>query len=688
MKKQLLIYFILLITMNMAAQSKTMSISYYVSMDKPSTHYFDVSMQIDNIDANTDTLELKMATWTPGSYLIREFSRKVEAVQAIDDAGNALAIEKVSKNTWRMPTKGINKVNINYSVYSYELSVRTCYLTKDFGYINAASLLWYIADKQNLPATLYISPYSGWKKLATSLPKEQKADGSWVLQSPNFDILADSPILIGNFELDSFEAAGIPHYLAVAGGGNHNTERIIADIQKIAQAQTDMFGENPCEDYTVIQINTDATYGGLEHLSSTSLMFPRWNFDEKNYNRWEGLMSHEYFHLWNVKRLRPIALGPFDYENENYTYSLWEAEGFTSYYDDYMLLRAGLTDAEQYLEVVAKNIGSTEGRPGKAVQSVAEASFDAWVKYYRQDENSRNSNVSYYVRGAVLATLLNLEILNNTKGQKSLDDVMRLMYNKYYKELGRGFTEAELKESIEEVAAKDLSSFFDNYIYGTTQINYEPYLNYAGLRLVEEQSENKSLSLGIYANSAAGGVTIKELADDGDAAKANLKIDDEILSINNYFVTKVDDYNNVLSTLQKGETVSLKISRSGNLQDVTFVFNDVESAGLTVDKSENGSLNIRRINRGACGYESGLSVDDKIVAINNSRIRNNDELKAAINANNIGDKITVWTVCWGRLTPVSVTLSESGSNKYKIEKLKKANRQQKMVYKTWLGADF
>lgn len=578
----------------MTLQAQT-TISYQLSFPEPHTHYIEVQMTVKGIEA--DSSDIKMAAWTPGSYLIREYAKNVETVQMTDLSGAALPFEKITKNTWRLQHKETADFMVTYRLYAYELSVRTSFVNAERAALNGASVFMYIDGFQKTPVTVNFKPHNNWKTLTTPMKPVDKTN-PWLVRADDFDTLVDSPIEIGNQEVTQFEAVGLPHTLSIYGGGNHSTEQLVKDIQKIAQTCTDIFGENPCDDYTILLDNTNGLYGGLEHLFSTSLLYPRWNYQPKEkYVRWLGLMSHEYFHLWNVKRLRPIALGPFDYENENYTHSLWVAEGVTSYYDDLILRRAELITAEKYLGIVASNITNQEKTHGDKVQSATEASFDAWIKYYRPNENFNNCCVSYYLKGALLSTVLDLEILHSTKGKQDMDAVLQILYNETYKEKKRGFTEAEFQEAVERVAGKKMDDFFKNKVAGTEQLDYQRYLDYVGLKLVNTKAEDKKLDLGATLKEEKGKLVISKIPFGTPAYKDGLNVDDEIIAINGYRVTKKDKIDKVLSTQKEGDKVDVTISRNGVLQIITLTIANEIAAKYALKKVENPTASQRKLYR-------------------------------------------------------------------------------------------
>jgi len=551
-------------------------ITYTLSMPQPATHYFDVEMTLRNVAGLTNLkkngyIDLKMPVWTPGSYLIREYAKNVEAFRATSGppsrAGAALPVEKIRKNTWRISTTS-DDITVRYRVYAYELTVRTSFLDDSHGYVNGASMFLFHDALKSQPAQLIVQPAKGWNKVSVAL-KPAAGSAGFTYDVPDYDLLVDSPIEIGNHRTFTFTASGVPHTVAQYGEVNYNEQRLAADYKRVCETAASLIGEHPCTNYTFIVHHSGPGGGGLEHQNSTTLQTNRQAYaTEANYKGFLTLVAHEYFHLWNVKRLRPIALGPFDYENENYTKALWEAEGFTSFYEDYILRIAGFHTPEQYLTVVANEINGIENQPGNRVQSVAESSFDAWIKYYRPNENSSNSTISYYSKGSVLASLLNLSILASTNGEKNLSNAMKLLYNKYYKEQKRGFRDDELKQALEQVGGTNLDAFFNKYVNGTEAIDYASFFEPVGLRLVNtnENAQNPYLGVATGLNPANGRQTITSVRRGSSAEQAGLSVGDEILAIDSVRVT--EDVNKLMTVFKAGNTFKMIINRSGLLREL------------------------------------------------------------------------------------------------------------------------
>lgn len=337
------------------------NISYTVTFPEAQAHYADVEMSITGL--HQKTLDLKMPVWTPGSYLVREFSKNVESFTA-ESKGKAIESKKIRKNTWRINTENISSVKVCYKVYAFELSVRTSYIDVSHGFLSCTGIFMYPDGMLHHSSTVHIVPYKGWTKVSTSL--EMVNGDPFTRVAPNYDILFDSPIEVGNQDVFGFDVEGVHYEFCMAGGGNYDKVKLTRDVSKIIEHEAAIFKENPNKHYVFIVHNTSKGGGGLEHLSSCVLGASRDNYaTEAGYRGFLSLVAHEHFHLWNVKRLRPIALGPFDYDNENYTTDLWIAEGFTAYYQDIIVHRTNLYPTETYLTTLAADINYVVNSTGE-----------------------------------------------------------------------------------------------------------------------------------------------------------------------------------------------------------------------------------------------------------------------------------------------------------------------------------
>lgn len=501
-------------------------LNYSVAMPQPENHLFEVVLHIQNY--SLPVLDLQLPVWTPGSYLVREYAKHLQDFSAT--AGNkSLNWCKIAKNHWQIePTAP--EITIRYRIFAHELSVRTNHLDATHGYFNGAALFLRIPefDKQPISVTI-VPPHPDWQ-VTTPLPEVAGQDNTFI--AADFDTLVDSPFEIGKQQIYQFEALGKAHKLAIWGGkSNIEPERAIADIQKIIAVEAKMFGGLPYDRYLFLLHLSAHGNGGLEHKYSCSLNYPRFGFRTPDkYERFMQLVAHEFFHLWNVKRIRPKALEVFDYEQENYTPSLWFSEGTTSYYDLLIPLRAGIYDSKAFLQNLGKEITRYQLTPGRLVQPVSESSWDAWIKLYRPDPNSGNSQISYYLKGEMVSLLLDLLIRQRNQNQRSLDDVMLKMWQQFG-QAEIGFTPEQLQEVIEAVAGIDLADFFTKYIDGVEELPFNEYLEPFGLQLTEDFEDEAVPHLGIKVNTENGREVVKFVETLTPAQIAGIDAGDELLAI-------------------------------------------------------------------------------------------------------------------------------------------------------------
>jgi predicted metalloprotease with PDZ domain len=504
-------------------QEAVPTIHYHVAMPQPETHLFEVTLHLENY--SLPILDLKLPVWTPGSYLVREYAKQLQNFSAFSDT-EPLSWRKISKNHWQVETIGVSKLTVSYRIFANELSVRTNHLDATHGYFNGAALFFRIPDWEKQPIRVFIIPPRPEWQVTTALPADEQTN---TFLAADFDTLVDNPFEIGCHQLYHFEVLGKPHELAIWGQGNLQAERMISDITKIIQVEAQMFGGLPYEKYLFILHLFSQAYGGLEHKNCCSLIYQRFGFRAQDkYDRFMQLVAHEFFHLWNVKRIRPKALEVFDYDQENYTPSLWFSEGTTSYYDLLIPLRAGIYDAQTFLTSLSKEISRYEKTPGRRVQSLSESSFDAWIKLYRQDANSGNSQISYYLKGEMVSLLLDLLIRSKYGNQRSFDDVMLKMWQQFGKQ-EIGFTPEQLQSVIESVAEMDLTDFFQRYIDDTEDLPFNEYLQPFGLELVVENQEEPYL--GVKASVENGREIIKFVEASSPAQIAGIDAGDELLAI-------------------------------------------------------------------------------------------------------------------------------------------------------------
>ncbi|HKG61468.1 MAG TPA: PDZ domain-containing protein [Pyrinomonadaceae bacterium] len=579
---------LLLVLSFLAAAQTPVDISFTVAMSRPHTHLFDIDVAIKRTVNGPQEELLVMPVWTPGSYLIREFERHVQDFAAADAAGQPLKWEKTNKNTWRINTNGAREWHATYRVYANELSVRTSELNSEHAFWNNANLLMYLEGFLKSPSTVRVLAPDVWK-VATGLPAVAGQKNTF--RSENFDVLYDSPFEASNFKTLVFNVKGVPHRIVIDGAGNYDPERMRRDVQKIVETEVELMGgEIPYRDYTFILHLRANAGGGLEHLNSTALGYPRFGFrirsgdratsaapntsdtSERDYRGFLALVSHEFFHVWNVKRIRPDALGPFDYTQENYTKVLWVAEGITDYYADLVLRRAGLISEGEYLGATARAIQNLQNTPGRFEQSVEESSFDAWVKYYRPDENSVNSQVSYYDKGALLGLLLDLEIRKRSGGAKSLDDVMRYLYAEFFKK-NRNYGPADFQKASELMAGARLEEFFSKYVRGVQELDYNAAFEAAGLKLETSAAADAKVYFGADVAQDDDRLIVRRVYAGSPAYEQGLNAGDQIVAMDNMRVTR-DSFNARMAEKKPGEVVNLTIFRFDDLSSLLIKLSD------------------------------------------------------------------------------------------------------------------
>jgi len=563
--------FLFLAGFNAFAQSNTAfappEISFTVSMSKPYTHLLEVEMRV-RAERLPAELNLIMPVWSPGSYLIREFERNVQDFTVADStSARPLAWQKMNKNTWRVETNGARELRVTYRVYANDLSVRTNDLNDSHAYWNNVALLMYPEGSLRSPATLTVVPFGDWK-VATGLPPVEGKPNTF--RAENFDILYDSPVEVSNFKTVSFEVRGVPHRVVIDGEGNYDLERMRRDVKRVVEQEVAMMGEIPYHDYTFLLHSAYKNDGGLEHLNSTSLIVERNSFySDADWKDFLSLVAHEFFHLWNVKRIRPDALGPFDYTKENYTRLLWVAEGVTQYYAPLTLRRAGLISDEEYLRTVSGDIQELQSTPGRLLMSAEEASFDAWIKYYRPDENAVNSQVSYYTKGALLGLLLDLEIRRASKGAKSLDDVMRYLYAEFYKK-NRNYTPEDFQRACELMAGKSLENFFSRFVRGREELDYNASLSAVGLQLGEDTTKPpvERTYLGADLGQDGDRLMIRRVYTGSPAYDQGLNTGDQIVALDGQRVNQ-QSFLARLGERKPGDTLNLTLFRDDQLRTFT-----------------------------------------------------------------------------------------------------------------------
>lgn len=538
----------------------TDAIRYTLRFPDAHTHYMEVEAVYPT--GGRAQVDLFMAVWTPGSYLIREYQRHVEHVSARGAKGTALAVQKTAKNRWRVETGGSPSVTLSYRLYGREMTVRTNWIEAGFAMLNGAPTFISLVDGLARPHEVRIEMPSGWTGAATALPPV--AGQRHTYRADSFDTLVDSPIVIGNPVRREFTALGIPH--TVVFEGDHaffDVDRATADTQKIVEAGARVMGGTlPYPHYHALNMVVDAG-GGLEHKNSFLVMANRFTTrNRRAYVGYLGLVAHEHFHAWNIKRLRPIELGPFDYENETYTKALWIAEGFTDYYAGLLVKRPGLSTRDEFFDDLSNQIEAVQTAPGRLVTPVDMSSFDTWIKQYRPDENTPNTTVNYYPKGAVIAFLLDARIRRATRGAKSLDDGMQLAYQRYSGD--KGYTIEQFYQTMSEVAGTDLRPWFTQVAETTEELDYSEALDWFGLRFRPVDARAQRAWLGATTRNDAGRLVVTQVRRGTPALAAGLNVDDEILAIDDVRV-RADGLTGRLDQYHPGDQVTVLVSRRDRL---------------------------------------------------------------------------------------------------------------------------
>ena len=531
-----------------------MTIHYSICPAQPENHLFEVQVRIPRPDPRGQGFWLP--DWIPGSYLIRDFARQVIKVNA-SCGGRAIDCEKTGKAEWLCaPCEG--ELLLEYQVYAFDLSVRGAYLDNQRGFFNATSVFLAVKSQEHQACEVDIQPpraesYADWKVATAMLPAGARELEFGTYRASDYDELIDHPVELGNFDVARFEAAGVPHYFVLAGRHNADLPRLCKDLKRICETHANLFGGSlPMDRYWFLTLALGDAYGGLEHKASTALVCKRDDLPrkgvqaiDKGYRRFLGLCSHEYFHSWNVKRIKPLAFSPYVLDRENYTRLLWVFEGITSYYDDLGLVRSGLIKPEGYLELLANQVTKVWQTPGRFRQSLAESSFDAWTKFYKQDENSANTIVSYYVKGALAALALDLTIRRETSGAQSLDDVMGVAWSRYG-QTGQGMPEDGFEALVHEVTGLDLAEFFEAAIRGVDDLPLQQLLQDVGVDFMLRPAESATdlggqgvrtstpvsrVSFGMKTRDELGRCKVTAVVDGSAAQLAGISPGDELLAV-------------------------------------------------------------------------------------------------------------------------------------------------------------
>lgn len=568
----------------------THAIHYRIVPSSPEAHLFEITLTVQQPAADGQVLSLP--AWIPGSYMIRDFARNIVWLKT-QCGGAEVAVHKVDKQTWQCAPCNA-PLEIRYEVYAWDLSVRSAHLDTTHAYFNGSSVFLRVHDQDHLPCSVEIARpagdgYADWR-VATTLPSA--AASLWGFggyQAADYDELIDHPVEMGNFDLVEFEACGVPHTMTLTGRHRADTERLARDLKTVCEYHIRLFGEPaPMDRYLFQVMITGDGYGGLEHRSSTSLLcsrddLPRVGQDEmsEGYRSFLGLCSHEYFHTWNIKRIKPAVFQPYDLSREVHTPLLWFFEGVTSYYDDLALVRTGLISRDSYFELLGQTVTRVLRGSGRLKQPVADSSFDAWTKFYKQDENAPNAVVSYYTKGSLVALALDLTLRNIGDGGISLDNVMRTLWQRHARQ---GVTEAGLERLINEVAGIDLSEFFRQALRGTDDLPLAELLTTCGIDYRLRPADNASdkggkpgnrngaprTVLGVRSSDDALGAELLNVFDGGSAQRAGLAAGDVVIAVGGLRVNN-GGLEKVIASYTAGDSLQLHTFRRDELMTFDVV---------------------------------------------------------------------------------------------------------------------
>ncbi|MBC97691.1 MAG: hypothetical protein CME63_08075 [Halobacteriovoraceae bacterium] len=574
-----------------------MKLEYKLSITEPWTHYVKVRLT-GKRPKGQDTLDFFLPSWSPGSYLMREYAKGVRKFRAVSGNGEFLYFEKRDKGTWRvdwsqseLKAQG-EEFTIEYEIYCNEISVRTSHVTEEHAFIHGPSVFMGIVGEVLDKPTLEIEFPPLWSKVTTGLKDISDKRERFIYEAKNYDELIDTPVEIGCHETNGFRVDGKDHHLAYYEWPENLPGDLRVDTQKIVESVFKFWGELPYEMYVFMGHFMPGIYGGLEHLNSTALQFDPFAVKtEEGYRDFLGLVAHEFFHTWNVKRIRPIELGPFDYRNENYTRMHWLTEGMTSFVDDLFVFTAGLSTLEQYLETLVKRIKRYEVTPGRKFDSLEDSSFDAWIKLYRPNENSRNTTISYYLKGQLAFFCLNILLV---KEGSSLQNLCSLLWKRFKDNPEVGLEKSEFMAALRECSSQEVVDEFETFISHTTELPLETLASDIGLKL--KYSTTTKGDFGFDWKEDGQRLFVQTVLLDKAAYKAGLNAGDELLAVNGFRLS-TSMYKGWLKSLEvSDQPLHFLISRQGKIQNVEIAFEkavpELESIEITDRKKAEAALKL------------------------------------------------------------------------------------------------
>lgn len=574
---------LILLLVHSAAHAQPAGISYTISVHRAPTQIIDVEATLEGIE--TEHVDFVLPTWRSGRYVVLDFAATVRDVKASDSVGSPIPVRKIDKTTWRVTTNGSSTVTLSYGVFADARGNRTRYLDATHCFIDASAVMVYNPERRQLPHQIKVDAPEEWD-IVTGLSEIPGEPRTWT--SPTYDVLADSPFEMGKLDILEFESNGIPHIISIWGaeeqGFEYDQQQIIDDFKLIADTQIEMFGTAPYDRYVFMLHVYPGGGGGTEHLNSTIMgASPEVFTSERRYLGLLGLVAHELFHTWNVKHFRPAGITPYDFVGENYTPSLWIAEGTTSYYDELLLARTGQMELDTYINRVASSTGSTRNKFARQRQSLSESSWDAWIHLFSliDHADARNTQVNFYGRGALASLALDLHIRGLTENEGSMDDVMRLMYERHHWVDG-GYTPEDFRAIASEVAQTDLSDWFTAHIDGTEPLPLEHALEQAGLSLRFDQDEHAFI--GIRTRQQNGLRVVTGIDENGPAFGSGLVAGDEIVALGSERAGQ-----------ESPEDIASRLSPGSVVVVLYFRHNTLRAVPITIEQSPYGSYSVEPV---------------------------------------------------------------------------------------------
>ncbi|MDA7924106.1 PDZ domain-containing protein [Mariniblastus sp.] len=631
------------------------ALQYTVDLEDARNHYLTIKVVVPVV---SDTTELMMAVWTPGSYLVREYARNIDSM-TVTSGDRELEFEKIRKNRWLVETKGIKSFEVSYRLYCNEMSVRTNWVGNQYAMINGAPTFITVPDRLDQQHEVQLLLPRNWTRSATSL--KSVGDNPHRFVAENFDELVDSPIVAGNVSVYPFVVGGIEHQLVNVGeSGYWDGTKAATDLKKIVEAHQEMWGVVPYDRYMFINMIVESG-GGLEHDNSSVLMTSRWSFrDRGRYKSWLSLASHEFFHTWNIRRLRPKSLVTYDYENEVYTDSLWIAEGITSYYEDLALLRAGLLSRSEFLSRLSGDVEGVQRTGGRKLQSLKDSSYDAWIKYYRPDENSSNTRISYYSKGAVAAFLLDARIRKLTKGEKSLDDLMRKLFADY---VTTGYTTDEFRAAASELAGEDLSDWFASVIDSTDELDYSD-IEAIGVIPPYKKSATKATK-------------------ESDKKESDKKESDKKESDKKELDKKESDKKDEGTKVSAGLSgLKDRLASAVGVKARTSTSRGRPYLGFRTSAAD-GIVKVTSVKPNSPASDVGINIEDEVIAVNGFRITSS--VDSRLSQYEVGDELEILISRRGQLMTLNLTIGQLESSSYRLRFVSRPSKEQRRQLDLWLN---